>query len=1034
VAVGFCLFAAPSWAQDVNAVLGDVPPGKSVTIRFNATVTNPMPAGVTSVSNQGTVSGGNFAAVLTDDPDAVGSTDPTVTVVNRAPVVADQGLSVAEGTPNGTLLGTLAASDVDTGQTLTFAVTGGTGVGVFSVSASGQVTVLNTAAIDYESGPSSYTLDVTVTDNGAGPLNDTATVTITETDGNDAPVVADQGVGPVAENSANGTVVGTVVASDPDAGQTLSYAITAGNTGGAFAIAPGTGVITVATSAAVDFETSATFSLTVEVTDNGVPAKSDTATVTVTVSDANDAPVIAAQSRGPVAENAANGTLVGVPVVASDADAGQALSWSITAGNTGGAFAIDPATGQLSVATSAAVDFETTPSFSLTVQVTDNAGTPLSSSATVTVGVTDVVESSSTTLTSLPNPSVYGEAVTFTATVTLPADPRVPAGNVTFKDGVTPLGTVALNGSGQAVLVFSSLSVGSHNVTAEYAGDAGTAASTSAPVTQVVNLGPIPFLTIGDVSVAEGAAGTTNLVFTVTLSSAPGVNVSVNFATSDGTALSSSDYQSQTGTLTFTGSEVSKTITVLVNGDTLSEPGETLLVSLSGSTNATILDGEGVGTITNDDVITYSLDDVTVVEGDAGTTDAVFTVTLSGPSSQTVSVSYQTADGTASAGADYVTKTGSVDIAPGLTTGTISIQVQGDTDTEPDEYFSVSLTATSTSLSMVSAIPSGGGIGTITDDDTAVLGDVNRDGTADVLLRQSASGDVRMLTSSGSVFANAPFAAGIGAVRDVYYADATGDGHSDLVTRRRDTGVVEVYASDGTAFTLLPGTAAGGAWAVGWDISYDLYFSDVTGDGRADLIGRAVNGDLNVLPVVGNEFSAAQGGLWSYGWTSGYRIHLADVTGDGRSDLIGQYLGPTPGLTGDVYVGISSGTRFQAVTRWTYGFSAGYELYPSDVDADGDADLVARYDGPSALVATGDVLVMRSDGTAFGWNGEFAPWTYGWGSTYDLLVRDVNGDGRADLVGRHSGNGEVNVAPSSGAAFVFDGVWATGVDSSYGIR
>jgi hypothetical protein len=120
--------------------------------------------------------------------------------------------------------------------------------------------------------------------------------------------------------------------------------------------------------------------------------------------------------------------------------------------------------------------------------------------------------------------------------------------------------------------------------------------------------------------------------------------------------------------------------------------------------------------------------------------------------------------------------------------------------------------------------------------------------------------------------------------------------------------------------------------------------------------------------------------------------------------------------------------------RRTYGFSAGYELYFGDVDGDTDADLVARYDGPSAFVATGDVLVMRSDGTTFGWNGQFGPWTYGWGATYDLVLRDVTGDGRVDLIGRHSGDGTVYVAPVSGTAFVFDGPWATGIDSSFVLR
>jgi hypothetical protein len=75
--------------------------------------------------------------------------------------------------------------------------------------------------------------------------------------------------------------------------------------------------------------------------------------------------------------------------------------------------------------------------------------------------------------------------VTFTATVT-GAGPT-PTGNVTFYDGATPLGTVALNGSGQAAFSTTALSVGPHQMTAVYAGDANYSGSTSSPLTQVVN-------------------------------------------------------------------------------------------------------------------------------------------------------------------------------------------------------------------------------------------------------------------------------------------------------------------------------------------------------------------------------------------------------------------------------------------------------------------------------------------------------------------------------------------------------------------
>jgi len=123
--------------------------------------------------------------------------------------------------------------------------------------------------------------------------------------GNQPPTVSDQSFS-IEEDAPNGTVVGTVVATDPDQGDTLAYAITAGNTDGAFAIDTATGEVTVANSAALDYETNPSFSLTVEVTDAG--GLSDTATVTVNVigSGQGTRPTVYDDSFG-LDENAADG-------------------------------------------------------------------------------------------------------------------------------------------------------------------------------------------------------------------------------------------------------------------------------------------------------------------------------------------------------------------------------------------------------------------------------------------------------------------------------------------------------------------------------------------------------------------------------------------------------------------------------------------------------------------------------------------------------------------------------------------------------
>jgi len=99
-------------------------------------------------------------------------------------------------------------------------------------------------------------------------------------------------------------------------------------------------------------------------------------------------------------------------------------------------------------------------------------------------------------------------------------------------------------------------------------------------------------------------------VFTVTLSAASNLTVNVDYATANGTAtVADNDYQVSSGTLTFNPGDLTKTITVLVNGDQKFEPDETLFVNLTNAVNATISDNQGVGTILNDDTLQLILDE-----------------------------------------------------------------------------------------------------------------------------------------------------------------------------------------------------------------------------------------------------------------------------------------------------------------------------------------------------------------------------------------------------------------------------------------
>jgi glucose/arabinose dehydrogenase len=221
-------------------------------------------------------------------------------------------------------------------------------------------------------------------------------------------------------------------------------------------------------------------------------------------------------------------------------------------------------------------------------------------------------------------------------------------------------------------------------------------------------------LAINDLNITEGASGTSVANFTVSLSASSSQTVTVNYATANNSAVAGSDYVAASGTVTFTPGQVSQTISVTINGDTTFEPNETFFVNLSNATNATIDDNQGVGTIVNDDAEpSISINNVTVTEGNSGTTTAGFTVSLSHASSQTITVNFATAAGTATAGVDYVSASGAVTFTPGQTSRPINVTVNGDTTLEPNETFTVNLSAP-----VSSTIADNQGVGTINDDDS----------------------------------------------------------------------------------------------------------------------------------------------------------------------------------------------------------------------------------------------------------------------------------------------------------------------------
>ena len=223
----------------------------------------------------------------------------------------------------------------------------------------------------------------------------------TEPPANQAPGNLDMASGPVLEGAADGTVAGSVSATDPDAGDRLTYSLT-NDADGRFVIDRDTGVVTVADGARLDFETDTQHSIGVMVTDAG--GLSATRNFNIQVANVNEAPSVLGLSNAAVAEGAADGTVVG-SVAASDPDAGDSLTYSLT-DDADGRFAIDASTGEITVVDGARLDFETLAEHNIGVRVTDAGG--LSATQNFNIEVTDANEAPS--LLGLSNASVIEDA------------------------------------------------------------------------------------------------------------------------------------------------------------------------------------------------------------------------------------------------------------------------------------------------------------------------------------------------------------------------------------------------------------------------------------------------------------------------------------------------------------------------------------------------------------------------------------------------------------------------------------------------
>jgi hypothetical protein len=518
----------------------------------------------------------------------------TVTEVNQTPTLNPIGNQmVNEGTE---LRFTLLASDPDLpGQALVFGASGlPTGA------------TFNTATREFvwtpsdTQGPNTYDVTFSVTD---GVVTTSETITITVNEVNQAPVLTLVGNQTVSEGQ---LLSFTATATDTDVPvQQLTFSLENGATGQV----PGGASITAGglfTWTPTEVQGPGSYIFDVVVSDGTL---SDSETITVTVNEANLAPVLNLIGNQIVNE----GQPLTFTAGATDADLpAQPLTFSLANGATGqvpvGA-SIDPASG---VFTWTPTEAQGPGTFTFDVVVTDNGTLALSDSETITVTVNE--GNQTPTFTSSPTVSVQ-ENQTQVMTVTA-SDADVPGQPLIYSlAGGADAAAFAVTSGGalsfQTAPNFESPTDANldnvYEVTVQVSDGVGGIATQVLQVTVTNVVENIPAISINDITQTEGTSltGFTAYNFTVTLSIPTTDIVTVQVATADFTATAGSgDYQAvPLTTVTFGPGETTKTVTVQVRQDDLQEGTEQLRVLLSNATNATLVDSQGLGTITNDDAV-----------------------------------------------------------------------------------------------------------------------------------------------------------------------------------------------------------------------------------------------------------------------------------------------------------------------------------------------------------------------------------------------------------------------------------------------
>ena len=417
------------------------------------------------------------------------------------------------------------------------------------------------------------------------------------------------------------------------------------------------------------------------------------------------------------------------------------------------------------------------------------------------------IRPTTTTLSASPNPATFGSTVTLTATVTSLAG--TPTGNVTFYDGVTNLGTVPLTG-GQAQLMVSTLSIGTHTLTAQYGGATGFASSTSTGTS--VTITKAASTTLLTDSIDPSTLGSP-VTFTATVSGGVGTPTgSVTFY----------DGVTPLGTVALTAGVAQLTTSSLTGG--------AHIMNATYAGNATYFASSDSEPHNVDTGSTIQFDPTLYWKPEDGGTVTITVTRTGGNTSGSATVQYATVSGTATGGVHYVSDSNTITFGPSDLTESFNITLNNNSDVSGKRIFTIV-------LSNPNAAVLGASVATVEImDDDAVESDFTApiDGKNDIVYRNDVTGDTKVYRMNGTAFdSSVDLLQNGGNWRMVGVADFNGDGSADLVYRNAVDFSMVIWYMNGSS---LIGT--GSVLAVpdaNWKVAA---VGDITGDGYADIVWR----------------------------------------------------------------------------------------------------------------------------------------------------------------------------------------------------